>query len=336
MAKIFEKTLFWGYEPVAVDQHVQSLQQQIDSLKHEVKSLQLDLRSKEKNSLLDLLENVRTARAQLSVLQDLASKDFHTFLEQQRSESVLLLLQSLPVEQQAVALSIMGRHGKKAFKQMTTAQKLPILQNLAQERIITKENEEEVIRAFWENFGSFQKHNDRKKIGGVDSVVYLLKSVPSRRRLLAEIEAADEQLGEQVRESIVHFEELIHLDNLAIQCVLKQVERNDLVLALKGASAALEELFLNNISRRAAEDLREEMEIMGGSLPAETIQRAQDTIADTAHRLRADGAIYWERPHESRRAASSIVSDDSGDADPKSALRSSEHSPSVSSRSERP
>ena len=50
---------------------------------------------------------------------------------------------------------------------------------------------------------------------------------------------------------------------MAIQVVLKQVDRDDMVLALKGASSQLQDLFLANVSSRAADDIREEMEIMG-------------------------------------------------------------------------
>ena len=90
---------------------------------------------------------------------------------------------------------------------------------------------------------------------------------------------------------MIVFDDLIQLTNLPIQMILKQVDRDDLILALKGATQALEELFLNNVSSRAAEDIREEMEIMG-PVPRSRIRAAQERIVAAALKLAEDGSIY--------------------------------------------
>ena len=76
-----------------------------------------------------------------------------------------------------------------------------------------------------------------------------------------------------------------------MQTLLKQVDRDDLILALKGATPTETEHFLANVSSRAAEDIREEMEIMG-PVPKSRIRSAQERIVATALKLAEEGAIY--------------------------------------------
>ena len=79
------------------------------------------------------------------------------------------------------------------------------------------------------------------------------------------------------------------MDNKSVQSLLKSVDRDTLLMALRGADSVLTELFLGNMSRRAAQDLRDELEIMGPRPRAE-VERAQEDIVQTALSLQEEGA----------------------------------------------
>jgi hypothetical protein len=111
-----------------------------------------------------------------------------------------------------------------------------------------------------------------------------------QRNLLLETRLLEKSImGE--KDSGIKFEDLVQLTNLAVSVVLKQVDRDDLVLALKGATQELQDLFLANVSSRAADDIREDMEIMG-AVPRSRIRSAQSRMLKAALKLAEDGSIY--------------------------------------------
>lgn len=97
-------------------------------------------------------------------------------------------------------------------------------------------------------------------------------------------------LADQLQKLMVVFEDLGSLDDRGIQALLRVVQRGDLVLALKGASVLVRDRFLKNLSTRAAQDLREEMEV-GGTPRRASVRAAQEAITGAAQRLADEGAI---------------------------------------------
>ena len=145
---------------------------------------------------------------------------------------------------------------------------------------------------------------DKLNLGhGLDEVMGLLSDLPIEdpenyrekfREIAVESGAAE---TEPEKDSGIKFEDLVQLTNLAVQVVLKQVDRDDLVLALKGATQELQDLFLANVSSRAANDIREDMEIMG-PVPSSRIRSAQSRILKAALKLVEDGSIYMPMGQE--------------------------------------
>ena len=92
-------------------------------------------------------------------------------------------------------------------------------------------------------------------------------------------------------QSGMNFEDLSSLTGLAVQTVLKQLDKDDLVLALKGTTKDVQDLFLANVSSRAADDIREKMHYLG-AVPRSRIRTAQERIVSAAVKLADSGAIY--------------------------------------------
>ncbi len=130
------------------------------------------------------------------------------------------------------------------------------------------------------------------KVGGVESVAEILNSLDksTETRILATIEESNPDLAEQIRELMFTFEDLVLIDSSQMQIVLKEIEQQDLVLAMKTASDAVKELIFSSMSSRAADMIREDLEVMG-PVKVSDVESAQQKIIKTVSRLEEEGKI---------------------------------------------
>lgn len=108
--------------------------------------------------------------------------------------------------------------------------------------------------------------------------------------ILELLRTQDEELANKVQEQMFVFDDLINVDDRSIQVMLREISSETLILALKGANAQLREKFLRNMSKRAAEMLRDDMEAKGPVRLSE-VEAAQKEILQIATRLEAAGQI---------------------------------------------
>lgn len=104
------------------------------------------------------------------------------------------------------------------------------------------------------------------------------------------IEEQDTDLADQVKDMLFVFEDLVDIDDRAIQLILKEVSTDDLAIALKTAPEALKEKIFRNMSQRAAQILKDEMEAKG-PVRVSDVQKAQKNVVNVARRLDKEGRI---------------------------------------------
>ncbi len=123
-------------------------------------------------------------------------------------------------------------------------------------------------------------------IGGEKKAAEILNLVGSGKdtKILDEIAAEHEDVSKAIQDKMFVFEDLVQLDDRAIQTVAGEVPMDVLKVALKGADQKLINLFLNNMSKRQAEMLREEIEMMG-PVKLSDVEDAQRQIIQTVRRL---------------------------------------------------
>ena len=112
----------------------------------------------------------------------------------------------------------------------------------------------------------------------------------SEQGILGKIEEEDEKMADSIRELMLVFDDLEKIDDRGIQAILKELNTEDLSLALKTAPAGLKEKIFKNMSQRAAQILKEEMETKGPVKVSE-VEAAQQNIVKTARRLDEEGKI---------------------------------------------
>ncbi len=101
----------------------------------------------------------------------------------------------------------------------------------------------------------------------------------------------DQELVDEISKRMFTFEDLLRIDDKGIQELLKGVEKNDLALALKMADPDIQDKFLRNMSERAAEFLREDMEVLG-AVRFKDVEASQRTIVTRALKLEESGQIF--------------------------------------------
>jgi flagellar motor switch protein FliG len=116
----------------------------------------------------------------------------------------------------------------------------------------------------------------------------------TERTILGRIDEVDPDLGSDIRQRLFTIEDLVKLEDKALQLLLRQVDTKDLALGLKGTSEAVRERILSNLSERAQENLREEMELLGPQR-LQDVEKARKEIVRTVRQLEQEGTIVLSR-----------------------------------------
>lgn len=130
------------------------------------------------------------------------------------------------------------------------------------------------------------------RIGGVRAAADMINLLPPavEREVLDAIKAADAALGEQIKDALFVFENLLALDDRGIQTILREVQSDTLIVALKGADEAIRDKVLRNMSKRAAAILKDDLDAKG-PVRLSDVEAAQKEILAVVQRLAEEGQI---------------------------------------------
>lgn len=142
-------------------------------------------------------------------------------------------------------------------------------------------------------------NQDFTTAGGIPTIVEILNHVDrsTEKLILEDLEKEDAELAEQIRQQMFIFEDITTLDDASIQRVLRDLESDDIAMALKGASDEVKNRVFKNISKRAGEILRENMEFMG-PVRLREVEEAQQRVVALIRKLDESGEIIISRGGE--------------------------------------
>ncbi|MBF0186755.1 MAG: flagellar motor switch protein FliG [Magnetococcales bacterium] len=207
-----------------------------------------------------------------------------TFLGNEHPQSIALILSQIQTEQASFVIDFLAPD-----VQQEVIYRMAKLGNLPPGAM---EDIEESLLTELEALGAARGLYTQEGGGGVQKVAELLNMM-SREiadKLLAFLDEEDNPLAEEVRKEMFLFEDLLLMDDKSFQTLLREVSNDELLTALKGADERLKEKFFGNMSERAAEMLREDLEMMGPVKVAE-VEGAQQAILKVARRLEDEGTI---------------------------------------------
>ena len=124
----------------------------------------------------------------------------------------------------------------------------------------------------------------------------------TERAVLEVLHESQPEMGEQVRGMMFLFEDLVRLEDRMVQIVLREIDQEDLRTALKGAEDEIKEIIFRNMSERAAEALKEDLELTGAA-KARDIESAQQRIVGVVKELLATGKIDLETSEPEEQSA---------------------------------
>ncbi|WP_018932675.1 MULTISPECIES: flagellar motor switch protein FliG [Gracilibacillus] len=206
------------------------------------------------------------------------------FIQNEHPQTIALVLSYLDSEQSAQILSELPQE-----MQADIARRIAVMDSTSPE--IISEVEQILERKL-----STTVSQDYTQTGGIQAVVEVLNGVDrsTERTILDTLEIDDPELAEEIKKRMFVFEDIVTLDNRAIQRVIREVENDDLRLSLKVASDEVKEIVFNNMSTRMAETFKEEMEFMG-PVRLRDVEEAQSRIVSVIRRLEEVGEIVIAR-----------------------------------------
>ncbi|MCH1623786.1 flagellar motor switch protein FliG [Fredinandcohnia quinoae] len=206
------------------------------------------------------------------------------FIQNEHPQTIALILSYLDSTQAAQILSELPQD-----VQADIARRIAIMDSTSPEII----NEVEQIL---ERKLSATVTHDYTQTGGIEAVVEVLNGVDraTERTILDALEIQDPELAEEIKKRMFVFEDIVTLDNRAIQRVIRDVENEDLMLSLKVASEEVKDIVFKNMSSRMVETFKEEMEFMG-PVRLRDVEEAQTRIVSVIRRLEEAGEIVIAR-----------------------------------------
>ncbi len=139
-------------------------------------------------------------------------------------------------------------------------------------------------------------NQDYTIVGGVDSIVAILNTVDrgTEKHIMETLEIEEPELADEIRRKMFVFEDILSLDDKSIQRVLREVDNNELAVALKGSNEEVQTVIFNNLSKRLASMIREDMEFMG-PVRLKDVEEAQQKIVNIIRKLEDSAEIIISR-----------------------------------------
>jgi flagellar motor switch protein FliG len=140
---------------------------------------------------------------------------------------------------------------------------------------------------------------DFTSVGGIDSLIGVLNAVEraTEKNIIETMEVQEPSLAEEVKKRLFVFEDVVLIDDRSLQRLMKEIDMKDLSISLKGVTDEVKEKFYKNMSKRAAEMLKEEMAYMG-PVRIRDVDQAQQRIVAIVKKLEARGEVVIARPGE--------------------------------------
>ena len=243
----------------------------------------------------DLLEKALPPDQALRIIQQIASQVYQqpfAFLSKTDGENLLTFIQE--EHPQTISLILSHLNASKASDILTglaPEKQLEVVSRIANMEQTNPEVIKEVERGLEMRLSGVVSQTF-EKVGGVEAVAEMLNLADrsTEKAILEALESEDPDLVEQIRRLMFVFEDIMLVNDKGIQAVLKEVDNEDLALALKTASPELQEKIFNNMSDRASLLIREDMEYMG-PVRVSDVENAQQKIVDVVRRLEDAGEI---------------------------------------------
>jgi flagellar motor switch protein FliG len=236
-----------------------------------------------------------TADRLLSQIQTQVQKTPFSFLQRAESDNLLTFIQDEHPQTIALILCHLSHHkASEILCGLAMEKQLEVIKRIANMEQTNPEVIKEVERGLESRLSNMLMQS-MEKAGGVPTVSEILNLTDraTEKTIMEGLESDDPDLVEEIRRLMFVFEDIKLVNDKGIQAVLKEVENDELSLALKTASEQLQQKIFTNMSERAASMVQEDMEFMG-PVRVSDVEAAQQRIVDIVRRLEESGDLMIE------------------------------------------
>lgn len=205
-------------------------------------------------------------------------------IQNEHAQTIALIFSYLSPQQAAVVLSALPRE-----KQAEVATRIATMD------MTSPEFTSEIERILKKKLSSLGKESYTAS-GGIQAIVDILNAADrsTEKSIFETLEVKNSELAEAIKRRMFVFEDIINLDNKAVQLFLKEVEMHDLALALKSATEGVSDRIIENMSKRMQDVLKEEIELQG-PVKLRDVEEAQQRIVSVIRKLEDAGEIIVSR-----------------------------------------
>ena len=206
------------------------------------------------------------------------------FIQDEHPQTIALILSYLSAAQSALILSALPPD-----RQADVARRIAVMDRTSPDVI------KEVEKVLESKLASLV-NQDYTIIGGVDAVVEILNTVDrgTEKHIMETLEIEEPELADEIRKKMFVFEDILLLDDRAIQRVLRDVDNGDLEIAMKGSNEEVQNAIFNNMSKRLSAMIKEDMEFMG-PVRMKDVEEAQQKIVNIIRKLEDSAEIVISR-----------------------------------------
>ena len=235
----------------------------------------------------EIIGRVGTARTSVATMQhiiDLDSTSICNLLKEEDAQTIALVLSYLSATKGSeVLMGLPERQREIVIEKLATLESTPIEVVETLGEVLSAKVGDKVSRAL-------------NQTGGEKSAAAVLNAMSKdeRKKLLDNIDERQPDLVRSIRMKMFTFDDLVHLDVKTMQKIMREVEADKLAIALKAATTSLRDAMLGALSKRAAENVNEEIEGLPDNLSMRNIESAQNSIIDVVRQLETEGEISLE------------------------------------------
>ena len=206
------------------------------------------------------------------------------FIQDEHPQTIAMILSYLTAPQASMVLGALPPE-----KQADVAKRIAMMDRTSPDVI------KEVERVLERKLSSLV-NQDYTIVGGVDAIVSILNAVDrsTEKHIMESLEIEEPELADEIRKKMFVFEDILLLDDRAIQRVLRDVDNADLGVALKAANEEVQNVIFKNLSKRLAAMIKEDMEFMG-PVRMKDVEEAQQKIVSVIRKLEDAGEIVISR-----------------------------------------
>lgn len=206
------------------------------------------------------------------------------FIQDEHPQTIAMILSYLPATQASMVLGALPPE-----KQADVARRIAQMDSTSPDVI------KEVERVLERKLASLV-NQDYTTVGGIDAIVNILNSVDrtTEKHIMESLEIEEPELADEIRKKMFVFEDILLLDDRAIQRVLRDVDNADLELALKSSTEEVQNVIFRNLSKRLASMIKEDMEFMG-PVRMKDVEEAQQKIVGVIRKLEDSAEIVISR-----------------------------------------